>query len=209
MGSGFKDDDVYDIYDQPWRNEQSIASNIYRPGKNADNDYSDDYESVVKSKRYVSAPPPPYCAMDVRGDCNGAFFPVLDLNQTNSSPAQTGPKSERVRCNLRRGRKMISLVSLLSWSRPRKEPSGHLRTTVAAVVGTTGNAIGETNFISDTPYSNAIVSQATSIIVSVQTRLAIKFSFFLTEDGMPSMDIYGFVRTPLVDNININGRRSH
>lgn len=59
MGSGFKDDEAYDVYDQPWRKDQSIGSNIYRPGKNIDKDYSDDYESIVKSNRYVSAPPSP------------------------------------------------------------------------------------------------------------------------------------------------------
>lgn len=51
MGSGFKDDEAYDVYDQPWRKDQSIGSNIYRPGKNIDKDYTDDYESLVKSNR--------------------------------------------------------------------------------------------------------------------------------------------------------------
>lgn len=54
MGSGFKDDDAYDVYDQPWRKDQSIGSNIYRPGKNIDKELTDDFDSLVKSNRFVT-----------------------------------------------------------------------------------------------------------------------------------------------------------
>ena len=56
MASGFKDDEAYDVYDQPWRKDQTIGSNIYRPGKNIDKDYTDDYESLVQSTRSVLPP---------------------------------------------------------------------------------------------------------------------------------------------------------
>ena len=34
-GFGF-DDDTYNIFDKPFRNEANMAQNIYRPGKNVD-----------------------------------------------------------------------------------------------------------------------------------------------------------------------------
>jgi hypothetical protein len=34
MDSGFHDDEAYNVYDRPFRQESSIANNIYRPSKN-------------------------------------------------------------------------------------------------------------------------------------------------------------------------------
>lgn len=54
MDSGFGDDEAYNVYDKPWREENSVANNIYRPSKKLDNDlYSDDLDTLMKTKRYV------------------------------------------------------------------------------------------------------------------------------------------------------------
>jgi len=51
MSSGFKDDEAYDVYDQPWRKDQSIGSNIYRPGRNVEKEY-EGVDDLVKNNRY-------------------------------------------------------------------------------------------------------------------------------------------------------------
>lgn len=54
MDSGFGDDEAYNVYDKPWREENSLANNIYRPSKKLDSDlYGDDLETLLKSKRLV------------------------------------------------------------------------------------------------------------------------------------------------------------
>lgn len=54
MDSGFGDDEAYNVYDKPWREENSVANNIYRPSKKLDNDlYSDDLDTLMKTKRFV------------------------------------------------------------------------------------------------------------------------------------------------------------
>ncbi|XP_005110507.1 SNW domain-containing protein 1 [Aplysia californica] len=54
MDSGFGDDEAYNVYDKPWRDEGSISRSIYRPSKNIDNDqYGDDLETIMKQKRFV------------------------------------------------------------------------------------------------------------------------------------------------------------
>ena len=54
MDSGFGDDEAYNVYDKPWRDEGAISRNIYRPSKNIDNDqYGDDLETIMKQKRYL------------------------------------------------------------------------------------------------------------------------------------------------------------
>merc|ERR1712113_779054 len=34
--SGYGDDEAYNVYSEPWRKDNNLASNIYRPGKNID-----------------------------------------------------------------------------------------------------------------------------------------------------------------------------
>lgn len=52
MDSGFGDDEAYNVYDKPWREEGTISKSIYRPSKNLDNDlYGDDLEAIMKQKR--------------------------------------------------------------------------------------------------------------------------------------------------------------
>ncbi|KAF7490601.1 SNW domain-containing protein 1 [Sarcoptes scabiei] len=49
VGSGFGDDEDYNVYDKPWRTAQT--ANIYRPSKKNDNDiYGDDLEQLSKNR---------------------------------------------------------------------------------------------------------------------------------------------------------------
>lgn len=55
MDSGFAggEDEMYNVYDQPFRSGRDMAQNIYRPGKNADKDvYGDDLDTLMQSSRY-------------------------------------------------------------------------------------------------------------------------------------------------------------
>ncbi|XP_068004761.1 SNW domain-containing protein 1 [Melanerpes formicivorus] len=57
MDSGFAggEDEIYNVYDQPWRSGKDMAQNIYRPSKNLDKDmYGDDLETRIKTNRFVS-----------------------------------------------------------------------------------------------------------------------------------------------------------
>ena len=57
MDSGFAggSDDLYNVYDKPWRAGGGMADKIYRPGKGAtDKDiYGDDVEKLIKTNRYM------------------------------------------------------------------------------------------------------------------------------------------------------------
>ena len=53
LDTGFGEDDVYNVYDKPWRETESVANTIYRPSKNLDKDYGDDFEKALSSKRFV------------------------------------------------------------------------------------------------------------------------------------------------------------
>ncbi|XP_041327758.1 SNW domain-containing protein 1 [Molothrus aeneus] len=56
MDSGFAggEDEIYNVYDQPWRSGKDMAQNIYRPSKNLDKDmYGDDLEARIKTNRFV------------------------------------------------------------------------------------------------------------------------------------------------------------
>jgi len=54
MDSGFSggDDEVYNVYDKPWRQDKDLASNLYRPSKNLEKDvYGDDLDKLIKANR--------------------------------------------------------------------------------------------------------------------------------------------------------------
>ncbi|KAG1960371.1 chromatin protein family [Pimephales promelas] len=56
LDSGFAggEDEMYNVYDQPFRSGRDMAQNIYRPGKNADKDvYGDDLDTLMQSNRFV------------------------------------------------------------------------------------------------------------------------------------------------------------
>uniref|UniRef100_A0A8C5R373 SNW domain-containing protein 1 n=1 Tax=Leptobrachium leishanense TaxID=445787 RepID=A0A8C5R373_9ANUR len=56
MDSGFAggEDEIYNVYDQPWRSNKEMAQNIYRPSKNTDGDvYGADLETLMKTNRFV------------------------------------------------------------------------------------------------------------------------------------------------------------
>lgn len=56
MDSGFEhgNDEAYNVYDKPWRTENSLSNHLYRPPKNRDGElYGDDIEEIAKTKRFV------------------------------------------------------------------------------------------------------------------------------------------------------------
>jgi SNW domain-containing protein 1 len=55
LGTGFGDDDDYNVYDKGWRGDNELAKNLYRPsrsGKDADL-YGDDLETLKATNRFV------------------------------------------------------------------------------------------------------------------------------------------------------------
>ena len=53
--SGYGDDDDYAVYDKPWRGDQAMAKNLYRPtkGKGDADLYGDDLETLKNTSRFV------------------------------------------------------------------------------------------------------------------------------------------------------------
>ncbi len=52
--SGFSggDDEMYNVYDKPWRAGAKMAEKVYRPGKGTEKDvYGDDVEKLIKTSR--------------------------------------------------------------------------------------------------------------------------------------------------------------
>ncbi|KAM3957198.1 LOW QUALITY PROTEIN: puff-specific protein Bx42-like [Aphomia sociella] len=55
MDSGYGDDEAYNVYDKPWRNQDSVGAHIYRPSRHADKDnYGGDIDSIVNQRRFVA-----------------------------------------------------------------------------------------------------------------------------------------------------------
>lgn len=55
MDSGYAggEDELYNVYDQPFRGGRDMAQNLYRPSKNADKDmYGDDLDTLMQNNRY-------------------------------------------------------------------------------------------------------------------------------------------------------------
>lgn len=54
MDSGFGEDEDYNVYDKPWRSNQTVGQNIYRPSRNQEKEvYGDDLDKLIKSSRFV------------------------------------------------------------------------------------------------------------------------------------------------------------
>merc|ERR1719219_2424158 len=56
LGSGYGDDEGYNVYSEPWRKESNLASNIYRPGKNIDKETyggQEELDELRKTNRFV------------------------------------------------------------------------------------------------------------------------------------------------------------
>lgn len=55
VGTGFGDDEDYSVYDKPWRAEQALAQNVYRPTRGtSDADvYGDSLEDLRSTSRFV------------------------------------------------------------------------------------------------------------------------------------------------------------
>jgi SNW domain-containing protein 1 len=53
LDTGFGDEEAYTVYDKPWRETESVKNAIYRPSKNVDKDYGDEFEKALGTKRFV------------------------------------------------------------------------------------------------------------------------------------------------------------
>lgn len=55
LDSGFAGgtDDLYNIYDRPWRGDSELASHIYRPREKDNDTYGSDLDSLQKTRRFV------------------------------------------------------------------------------------------------------------------------------------------------------------
>jgi SNW domain-containing protein 1 len=54
MDSGYGDDEAYNVYDKPWREGNSLATHLYRPSKQVDQDmYGGDLDKIVNTNRFV------------------------------------------------------------------------------------------------------------------------------------------------------------
>ena len=55
MNSGFEDDEGYNVYSEPWRKDNNIGQNIYRPTKGADKEMygGEDLDELRKTNRFV------------------------------------------------------------------------------------------------------------------------------------------------------------
>lgn len=76
MDSGFAggQDDLYNVYDQPWRGDKNIGDSIYRPRGDKDKELygDDDVDKIIKSNKFVAD----------RG------FQGADLNRERDGPVQ-------------------------------------------------------------------------------------------------------------------------
>lgn len=52
VGTGFGDEDNYDVYDRPWRGDAALAKNLYRPTRGKEDD-AVDFEAIKSSNRFV------------------------------------------------------------------------------------------------------------------------------------------------------------
>ena len=119
LDSGHGHDDEYNVYDKPWRDNTSIGSHIYRPGKNIDKDnYGDDLEKIVNTNRSILLFVLSCCF--ARFYCSYIyiyiyfFFPFLaDSCLTRNSAEPTERPHAADPYNLRRTRR-IRLVSISS-----------------------------------------------------------------------------------------------
>ncbi|GFW21333.1 SNW domain-containing protein 1 [Trichonephila clavipes] len=82
MDSGFGEDEDYTVYDKPWRSQQAVSNNIYRPKGNADKDiYGEDFDKLIKTSRFV--PDKEFAGTDRSGRRDG---PVQFEKQEEEDP---------------------------------------------------------------------------------------------------------------------------
>lgn len=75
MDSGYGDDEAYNVYDKPWREGNSLASHLYRPSKQTDQDmYGGDLDKIVNTNRFV--PDKEFSGVDRSGKSNPRQGPV-------------------------------------------------------------------------------------------------------------------------------------
>jgi len=72
------------VYDKPWRETEQIANTIYRPSKNADKEYGDEFEKELGTRRFV--PDKGFAGADKSGSRPDG--PVVFEQETNFDPFQ-------------------------------------------------------------------------------------------------------------------------
>ncbi|XP_061724883.1 puff-specific protein Bx42 [Cydia pomonella] len=54
MDSGYGDDEAYNVYDKPWRNQDTVGAHIYRPTRGKDKDNYGDLDAIANTRRFVA-----------------------------------------------------------------------------------------------------------------------------------------------------------
>lgn len=84
LDTGFGEEDSYTVYDKPWRETEKISNTIYRPSKNADKEYGDDFDKALSSRRFV--PDKGFAGAEASGSRPDG--PVAFEQETNFDPFQ-------------------------------------------------------------------------------------------------------------------------
>jgi SNW domain-containing protein 1 len=80
------EDDTYNVYDKPWRETESVANAIYRPSKNLDKEYGNDFDKALSTKRFV--PDKGFEGADKSGRGDGPVAFEQHHQDTNFDPFQ-------------------------------------------------------------------------------------------------------------------------
>lgn len=116
MDSGFGDDEAYNVYDKPWRQDRDIGTSIYRPSKNVDKDvYGDDLDKLIKGSnrsaflisRQLNTEQTLYRIYNF--DVISLF--ISGLSQTRALQVQTAQHVVMVQYSFRGMRRMILSIS--------------------------------------------------------------------------------------------------
>ncbi|XP_063543220.1 puff-specific protein Bx42 [Cydia strobilella] len=54
MDSGYGDEEAYNVYDKPWRNQDTVGAHIYRPTRGKDKDNYGDLDAIANTRRFVA-----------------------------------------------------------------------------------------------------------------------------------------------------------
>lgn len=84
LDTGFGEEDSYTVYDKPWRETEQLTSAIYRPSKNIDKEYGDEFEKALGTRRFV--PDKGFAGAEATG--GRVDGPVAFEQETNFDPFQ-------------------------------------------------------------------------------------------------------------------------
>jgi SNW domain-containing protein 1 len=84
LDTGFGEEDSYTVYDKPWRETEQLTNTIYRPSKNVDKDYGDEFEKALGTRRFV--PDKGFAGAEATGGRPDG--PVAFEQETNFDPFQ-------------------------------------------------------------------------------------------------------------------------